>query len=84
MQSIQTKYISATNKKGARIKATSSSNISTSVSYAYELSDEEAHFEAVKALCEKLGWAGELIAGSTKNGYSFVFKNSRSYSLTNN
>jgi hypothetical protein len=81
MQAIQTKYISATNSRGSRIKAISASGVSATVSYNYELSGEAVHFEAVKALCKKLGWSGEFISGATKHGYSFLFKNSQSFTI---
>ena len=34
----------------------------------------EANYrKAAVALCERLGWTGEMLAGSTKSGYVFVF-----------
>lgn len=79
MQSIQTKYLSATNKLSARIKATCTSGISAIVHVDYALSHETLHFEAVKKLCKKLGWRGEFVAGATKSGFSFVFENSATF-----
>lgn len=79
MQSIQTKYLPAANKLGARIKATSTSGISAVVPVDYSLFSETLHFEAVKKLCKKLGWRGEFVAGATKDGFSFVFKNSATF-----
>ena len=53
MIAIHTKFIPASNTKGARIKAYTSSKWSATVSYPYEKSYELAHFEAVKALVKK-------------------------------
>jgi len=77
MQSINTKYLSPTNTQGARIKATTASGISATVSYNHEFEGAAVHFEAVKALCKKLGWSGEMVAGSTKDGYNFTFIDQR-------
>ena len=73
MQTITTKFIGATNYRGERIKATSESGISATVDYDYSGRAIDCHWEAVKALCEKLDWEGNFIAGNTKNGYVWVF-----------
>ena len=76
MQTISTKYLQATNTKGARIKATTSSGISVNVPYMYECSQSDNHWAACNWLMEKLEWHGqEMIQGSTKDGYVFVFAN---------
>ena len=79
MQSITTKYLPA-GARGARIKATTTRGLSASVPYPYELSDAVAHFEAVKAVNVKhnLDWDIDAMSyGSTKNGYVFVFTDSK-------
>jgi len=76
MQSITTKYVGPSNTRGARIKATSASGISAVVPFDYGMATEvEAHGLAVQALAKRLGWSGTMIAGSTKDGYVFVFEN---------
>lgn len=76
MQTITTKYIPATNTKGARIKATSTSGLSATVSYDDALPEGEfQHIAAVKSLCKKSNWQGKLVAGETKTGFVFVFVN---------
>ena len=78
MKSITTKYLPATNTRGARIKA-SSDGLSATVSYPFELSDQHAHFEAVKELVRKhsLNWNLEdMRFGATDTGYVFCFADS--------
>ena len=72
MQAIETKYLGPTNNLGARITAKCNDNRVT-ISYPHELSGVDVHEAAARALCEKMGWKPEYIAGSTDNGYVFVF-----------
>lgn len=72
MKAIETKYHGPTNTRGSRISASDGDN-RISISYPHELSGEDVHRAAALALCAKLGWAGEMIAGGTKAGYVFVF-----------
>ncbi len=74
MKAISTKYISPTDFKGSRIKAYDCDNNSVTIPYPYELSGEDVHRKAAEALRDKMNWTGELIGGSTKEGYVFVFK----------
>ncbi len=73
MQTITTKYLGATNTLGARIKATTSSGISKTISYPYELSGSECHIKALRALNEQLEWSGDMTYSSTNTGYVFAF-----------
>ena len=76
MIAIHTKFIPASNTKGARIKAYTSSKWSATVSYPYEKSYELAHFEAVKALIEKnkLDWKlDEMRFGDSADGKGYVY-----------
>lgn len=76
MIAIQTKYISATNCKGARIKAFTSSGMSVTIPFPYEVSHGSEHFEAVKALVAKykLAWdISNMRCGGVKGGYVFCF-----------
>ena len=76
MQAIHTKYIGATNSRGARIKAYTHAGLSATIAYPYELSYELCHFEAVKALVQKhkLEWAIENMRfGDSADGKGYVF-----------
>ena len=52
MQSIQTKYLGATNHNGARIKATCARG-SFTIGFPYELSGDAVHIAAASALIER-------------------------------
>ena len=76
MQTITTKYLGATNHNGSRIKATTSSGISKTVSYKHELNQLPNHERAVHELNKKLGWTGEMVSGSpddTGDNYIWLF-----------
>jgi hypothetical protein len=78
MQTISTKYTSATNTRGSRIVATSTNGDRVSIGYPHHLREgEQAHWEAANKLAQKLGWTGTMQAGATKTGYVFVFVDSR-------
>jgi len=76
MQSITTKYLCATNSRGERVKATTSSGISNTISWDYSISENiDNHINAVHYLNKKLNWDGEMAYGGFNNndGYTFVF-----------
>jgi len=76
MQTITTKYLGATNYRGSRIKATTSSGISNTVSWDYEKSTIKNHERAIHELNLKLSWDGELVGGSpddSGDSYIWVF-----------
>jgi hypothetical protein len=77
MQTITTKYSPATNTRGSRIIATSTSGERASESYAHELSGAAVHWQAAEKLAKKLNWNGTMQAGNTKDGYVFVFIDSQ-------
>ena len=83
MQAITTKILGATNTKPARIKATSGSGISVTVSFDYGLTEVQEHAQAVIALCKKLNWMdrGPFLMGGTKDGYCAVFADSDSFEV---
>ena len=83
MQAITTKFLGATNTKPARIKATSCSGISVTVSYDYGLTEIQEHVQAVIALCKKLNWTdrGKFFMGGTADGYCAVFTDSDSFEV---
>jgi hypothetical protein len=79
MQAIITKYLSPTNHRGPRVKATATSGTVT-VPWDHALGIGENHDAAARALVKKLGWDnpsyGILVKGglpdSTGNAYVFV------------
>ena len=88
MQTIETKYLGATNYKGSRIKATQSANFGSdykpktiTVHYDHALNADGNHQEAARKLKAKLGWEGEMHGGTTSRGYVWVFVNDDSLCL---
>ncbi len=87
MIAIHTKYISASNSRGSRIKAYTVNHgackgFQATISYPSELSGVDCHFEAVKALIEKnkLDWNFENMRygdSADGRGYSFCFDASK-------
>jgi hypothetical protein len=77
MKAIVTKYLSATNSRGSRIKASAEGVKSVTLGYSYDLSGEEAHKAAALELCKKYGWPMNLVGGGLPNckGYAFCFAN---------
>tara|TARA_R110002012_G_scaffold82737_1_gene208878 strand:+ start:706 stop:957 length:252 start_codon:yes stop_codon:yes gene_type:complete len=79
MKAIETKYLSATDTRGERIKATAG-KLTATVPYDYALSDQsEIAFEAVKELVRKhkLDWdISKMVYGGTDKGYTFCFPES--------
>lgn len=74
MQTIQTKFVGPTNSRGSRVIATAANGTRVSISASMFTSDEEAHQAAVRALCERMRWHGELIGGHlAKGGLVWVF-----------
>jgi hypothetical protein len=73
MQYITTKYLSPTNTKGGRIKAsTSYGNESLTIAYDHSLDVEQAHAKAAMMLADKLDWQGEYACGGNDSGYVFA------------
>lgn len=72
-QSINTKYFGATDRRGARIKATSSSGWSRTVGYDDNLSTDGNHNAAAVALCKRLDWTGRLAVGGGRKGDGNVY-----------
>lgn len=72
-QAISTKFLGATNTRGARIKAVSASGHALITSYEHAMNSDENHKAAALALAEKLQWVGEWFGGATASGYTFVY-----------
>ena len=87
MIAIHTKYLSASNTRGSRIKAFTASwgdskGFEVTIPYDYSLNGVEVHFKAVKALIQKhsLDWDLEGMRygdSSDGKGFSFCFDSSR-------
>jgi hypothetical protein len=92
MQAIQTKYISATNTRGSRIRAKCARG-SITVSWSYDLTEEANHVEAVRVLTDRFvredaknygtpvlenPWNKEFVTGCLPDGnYAHVFSSNR-------
>jgi hypothetical protein len=73
MQAITTKYLSATEHRGERVKASTQAG-SITVGWDYALSAEQNHRAAAAALLERNEWSGTWQGGALPqgNGYAFV------------
>jgi hypothetical protein len=77
MQAIQTKYLSATNTRGSRIKAWCAAG-SITLDYPYKFDEQMAHHHVADQLRIELGWIGEnygqLVGGALPDnkGYAWV------------
>jgi hypothetical protein len=87
MIAIHTKYIGPTNTRGSRVKAYTASwgdrkGFEVTIPYPHELSGEQVHFAAVKALVAKhnLDWNLEGMRygdSADGRGFSFCFDHSK-------
>ena len=70
---IRTRYLSPTNARGSRIKASCKAG-SITIPYPHELSGADCHVQAVKALIKKfnLNWGDEFIIAEDDDGLYFV------------
>jgi len=76
MKAIYIKYLSATDTKGTRYKATDNDGNSITLPYDYELNSREMGAKAALALCDKMEWPTDLIG----NGDVFLFANEEQWS----
>ena len=63
MQAIQTRFLSHTEKRGARVVARCKGGVTT-LAWDYELTDEDNHAKAAWALIKTLGWHAAVIEGA--------------------
>lgn len=70
MIAIQTRYHGATNTRGSRISATDGRGNRVSIPFPYDSTGLDVHAAAAEALCDKMGWRGELVGGgiATRDG----------------
>ena len=79
MKAIWTKYLGPTNFRGSRVKAVAENangfgaEIGATVEYDDALSVEANHDSAALALCEKMGWPGDLMRGGRPDGMGNVY-----------
>jgi hypothetical protein len=80
MKAIWTKYIPATDTKGARVRAEAEGVRPLTLSY---WADDNAHVAAALALARREGWTGTLIEGGRPDGKGdvFVFSDARAHAI---
>lgn len=80
MKAIWTKYIPATDKRSARVRAYAEGVKPLTISF---WSDDMAHAAAALALARREGWTGTLIEGGRPDGKGdvFVFADSRAHAI---
>ena len=82
MKAINTKYFGPTSRRSSGIKAHDYDGNSVTISYPHEYSGAAAYAKAAVALCVKMGWTGELVAGGTKEGdHVFCFSASDRFQI---
>lgn len=77
MQTIVTRYHSPTERRGARMSATASGGKRIYIPYPHDAHDDKKHHRAMQAMCDKMGWSGEMVNGTlNKQGHQvWVFIN---------
>jgi len=73
MKAIVTTCKGPTDHRGSRIVASDEDGNRITVAYDHALSGEAAHRIAAEAFCKYMGWTGDMVCGSVKRGYVFVF-----------
>lgn len=73
MQTISTKYLGSTNRKGPRMTAITSSGIRIYRAYDHETDREENHMRIARTIKDEMNWTGAMEGGDTKDGMVFVF-----------
>lgn len=72
MQSIETKYLGATDYKPSRIIARAQAG-RVIVLWDHSLDQEANHDAAAKVLCKKFGWTGYVVSGGKADGKGNVY-----------
>ena len=73
MKAIETRYLGPTDHRGSRIVASDSDGNRVTIGYKSELDSDQNHKAAAVALCDKMGWKGDLAGGWVKRGMVWVF-----------
>lgn len=73
-QAIVTKYLSPTNTRGARVKATAQAG-SVTIPWDHALNSEDNHTEAARRLMERYSWhtKNDMRGGASPNGKGYCF-----------
>jgi hypothetical protein len=71
-QAITTRYIGPTDKRGSRVKATSSGGLSFTLEWDDALDTDANHQAAAMALAKRQGWSGTWAAGADRVGNVYV------------
>jgi len=82
MQAIETKYVPATNHKGSRVIARSSSGQRVTLDWDHAKNSEGNHLAAARALAEKFDWFGTWVSGGSLSGKGEVFVCISDYDVT--
>lgn len=77
MKAITTKYHGPTNTRGSRYSASDCDGNKVVLTTDFTLGAEENHDKAAIALLNKMRWGGNLMRGSLKSGYVYVFDDAR-------
>jgi hypothetical protein len=78
MKAITTRFFGPGNVRGSRYKASDEDGNSVTVSTDFALNSDGNQDRAALALCEKMGWTGNLYRGGLKRGNVYVFGPGRS------
>jgi hypothetical protein len=66
-------YVLATDKRGARVKASNASGVKLYAHYNSDVALETNHLQAARALCIRHHWCGAYFGGGLDGrGYAFV------------
>jgi len=72
-KSIVVRYLGATNFRGSRLVAEADGGNRITVDYDHGLNHNERYAAAAVALCDKMGWEGDLIQAGGVGNYCAVF-----------
>lgn len=73
MQTINVKYLNATDTLGARVKATTSGGHTLTAARDYALDFDQQAAKVARELKHKMEWFSPMVGGHTKDGMTFVF-----------
>lgn len=72
MHTIKTRYLGATNVRGARIKATDIDRNTITTPYDASKTRERNYVLAALAFCKKMKWTGYIMPGYIRDGMIFT------------
>jgi len=78
MKAVMTRFIPASNVRGARIKASAEGVKSLTISYPHEMNAEQGHRLAAEKLATRQGWKGDFCGGMLPGGdWAFTFSETK-------